>query len=117
MILDFLIDIAKTPAILVALIAILGLALQKKPASDLIKGGLKTFVGFIVVGGGADIIVGSLEPFGQMFEKAFNLTGVVPNNEAIVALALDKYGTATSLIMLLGMVFNIAIARFTRFKY
>lgn len=27
--LDFLIDIAKTPAILVALIAILGLALQK----------------------------------------------------------------------------------------
>ncbi|WP_392367546.1 PTS transporter subunit IIC, partial [Streptococcus suis] len=45
------------------------------------------------------------------------LKGVVPNNEAIVAMALDKYGTATSLIMLLGMVFNIAIARFTRFKY
>ncbi|MCK4056697.1 PTS ascorbate transporter subunit IIC [Streptococcus suis] len=117
MILDFLIDIAKTPAILVALIAILGLALQKKPAADLVKGGLKTFVGFIVVGGGANIIVGSLEPFGQMFEQAFNLKGVVPNNEAIVAMALDKYGTATSLIMLLGMVFNIAIARFTRFKY
>ncbi len=38
MILDFLIDIAKTPAILVALIAILGLALQKKPAADLVKG-------------------------------------------------------------------------------
>ncbi len=38
MILDFLIDIAKTPAILVALIAILGLALQKKPATDLVKG-------------------------------------------------------------------------------
>ncbi|MBF0844032.1 PTS ascorbate transporter subunit IIC, partial [Streptococcus danieliae] len=55
--------------------------------------------------------------FGQMFEQAFNLKGVVPNNEAIVALALDKYGTATSLIMLFGMVFNIAIARFTRFKY
>lgn len=117
MILDFLIDIAKTPAILVALIAILGLALQKKPLADLIKGGLKTFVGFIVVGGGANIIVSSLEPFGQMFEQAFNLKGVVPNNEAIVALALDKYGTATSLIMLFGMVFNIAIARFTRFKY
>ncbi|MBF0843565.1 PTS ascorbate transporter subunit IIC, partial [Streptococcus danieliae] len=61
MILDFLIDIAKTPAILVALIAILGLALQKKPLADLIKGGLKTFVGFIVVGGGANIIVSSLE--------------------------------------------------------
>lgn len=115
--LSFLIDIAKTPAILVALIAVLGLALQKKSGSDLIKGGLKTFVGFIVVGGGANILVGALEPFGTMFEQAFNLKGVVPNNEAIVALALNEYGTATSLIMLLGMVFNILIARFTRFKY
>ncbi|ABP91350.1 hypothetical protein SSU98_0190 [Streptococcus suis 98HAH33] len=38
----------------------------------------------IVVGGGANIIVGSLEPFGQMYEPAFNLKGVVPHNEAIV---------------------------------
>lgn len=45
MILDFLIDIAKTPAILVALIAILGLALQKKPAADLVKG-LENFCWF-----------------------------------------------------------------------
>ncbi|MGT2800524.1 PTS ascorbate transporter subunit IIC [Streptococcus marmotae] len=117
MFLDFLIDIAKTPAILVALIAILGLVLQKKPLSDIMKGGIKTFVGFLVVSGGAGIVQNSLQPFGQMFEHAFHLTGVVPNNEAIVAVALTEYGTATSLIMLLGMVFNIAIARFTRFKY
>ncbi|BBA92630.1 MULTISPECIES: PTS ascorbate transporter subunit IIC [Streptococcus] len=115
--LKFLIDIAKTPAILVALIAVLGLGLQKKPASELIKGGLKTFVGFLVVGGGATLLQTSLNPFGTMFEHAFHLQGVVPNNEAIVALALTEYGTATSLIMLLGMFFNILIARFTRFKY
>ncbi|MBF0776874.1 PTS ascorbate transporter subunit IIC [Streptococcus azizii] len=117
MLLDFLIDIAKTPAILVALIAILGLLLQKKPLSDIMKGGIKTFVGFLVVSGGAGIIQNSLQPFGQMFEHAFHLTGVVPNNEAVVAVALTEYGTATSLIMLLGMIFNILIARFTRFKY
>ncbi|WP_156019152.1 PTS ascorbate transporter subunit IIC [Streptococcus ruminantium] len=115
--LKFLIDIAKTPAILVALIAVLGLGLQKKLASELIKGGLKTFVGFLVVGGGATLLQTSLNPFGTMFEHAFHLQGVVPNNEAIVALALTEYGTATSLIMLLGMFFNILIARFTRFKY
>lgn len=115
--LDFLIDVASTPAILVALIAILGLALQKKGAPELLKGGIKTFVGFLVVGGGATILQTSLNPFGTMFEHAFNLQGVVPNNEAIVALALDKFGTSTSLIMLFGMIFNILIARFTRFKY
>ncbi|TCD45549.1 PTS ascorbate transporter subunit IIC [Streptococcus sp. X16XC17] len=117
MMLDFLIDVVSTPAILVALIAILGLALQKKSTSELFKGGIKTFVGFLVVSGGATILQTSLNPFGTMFEHAFNLQGVVPNNEAIVALALDKFGTATSLIMLFGMIFNILIARFTRFKY
>lgn len=115
--LDFLVDIASTPAILVALIAILGLVLQKKPVQDIVKGGIKTFVGFLVVSGGATIILSSLNPFGQMFEKAFNLSGTVPNNEAIVAVALTTYGSATALIMLLGMVFNILIARFTKFKY
>ena len=78
---------------------------------------LKTFVGFLVVSGGAGIIQSSLNPFGTMFEKAFHLSGVVPNNEAIVAVALTTYGSATAMIMFAGMVFNILIARFTRFKY
>lgn len=116
-ILDFLVDVASTPAILVAFIAVLGLILQKKGVTDIVKGGVKTFVGFLVVSGGATIIQSSLNPFGTMFEKAFNLSGVVPNNEAIVAVALTKYGSATALIMLVGMIFNIIIARFSKFKY
>ncbi|HGT2052060.1 TPA: PTS transporter subunit IIC, partial [Streptococcus agalactiae] len=115
--LDFLVNIASTPAILVALIAIIGLVLQKKGVPDIVKGGIKTFVGFLVVSGGAGIVQNSLNPFGKMFEHAFHLVGVVPNNEAIVAVALTKYGSATALIMLAGMIFNILIARFTKFKY
>ncbi|GGC88903.1 PTS ascorbate transporter subunit IIC [Enterococcus wangshanyuanii] len=116
-VLNILIDIASTPAILVALIAVLGLGLQKKPISDVVRGGIKTFVGFLVVTAGAGVIEGSLAPFGEMFQHAFNMQGVVPNNEAIVALALTKYGTYTALIMLVGMAFNILIARITKFKY
>ncbi len=52
-----------------------------------------------------------------MFEQAFNLSGVVPNNEAIVAVALTQYGSSTAMIMFAGMIFNILIARFTKFKY
>ena len=113
----FLLDIVSTPAILVALIAVIGLILQKKSLPDIMKGGIKTFVGFLVVSGGAGIIQNSLNPFGKMFEHAFNLSGVVPNNEAIVAVALTTYGSSTAMIMFAGMVFNILIARFTRFKY
>ena len=113
----FILDIVSTPAILVALIAIIGLILQKKTLPDIMKGGIKTFVGFLVVSGGAGIILNSLNPFGKMFEQAFNLSGVVPNNEAIVAVALTKYGSSTAMIMFAGMIFNILIARFTKFKY
>lgn len=115
--LQLVIDIASTPALLVALIAVLGLMLQKKPTADIVKGGVKTFVGFIVLTTGAGAVEASLVPFGEMFQQAFNMQGVVPNNEAIVAVALNEYGTTTALIMLLGMIFNILIARFTAFKY
>ena len=71
----------------------------------------------MVVSGGAGIILNSLNPFGKMFEQAFNLSGVVPNNEAIVAVALTQYGSSTAMIMFAGMIFNILIARFTKFKY
>ncbi|MGK9342288.1 PTS ascorbate transporter subunit IIC [Melissococcus plutonius] len=115
--LSFVIDIVSTPALLVAFIAILGNILQKKDIASIVKGGIKTFVGFLVVTAGAGIIENSLAPFGEMFKIAFNMKGVVPNNEAIVALALEKFGTYTALIMLTGMAFNLLIARFTKFKY
>lgn len=116
-ILKLVMDILSTPAVLVALISFIGLIIQKKSASDITKGTVKTFLGFLVISAGAGIIVGSLDPFGKMFEEAFSVNGVVPNNEAIVAMALTKYGSITAFIMFFGMLANILIARFTRLKY
>lgn len=116
-ILFFLLDILKVPAVLVGVIALVGLVAQKKALPDVIKGTIKTILGFIVLGGGAGVLVGSLNPLGGMFEHAFNVQGIIPNNEAIVSMAIEKYGTATALIMAFGMVANIVVARFTRLKY
>ncbi|MGR3807157.1 PTS ascorbate transporter subunit IIC [Pasteurella testudinis] len=116
-ILFFILDILKVPSILVGVIALVGLLLQKKAFPDVIKGTIKTILGFIVLGGGAGVLVGSLSPLGNMFEFAFNVQGIIPNNEAIVSMALEKYGTATALIMAFGMVANIVVARFTRLKF
>ncbi len=115
--LSTLVDILSEPAIIVAFIALVGLLLQRKNLGDTIKGTTKTFVGFLVISAGAGILGIALEPFGAMFQEAFNVNGVVPNNEAIVGLALTKYGTSTALIMFFGMIANVLIARFTRFKY
>jgi len=116
-ILHLFVSIVTQPAILVALIALLGLALQKKKATEIIQGTIKTFVGFLVLVGGAGILSGSLDPFAKMFQSALHVQGVVPSNEAVVAIALTKFGSATALIMLVGMIVNVLLARFTRFKY
>jgi PTS system ascorbate-specific IIC component len=110
-------DILGTPAILVGLFALLGLILQKKNFADIMSGTLKTIMGFIILGVGANVLVGTLSSFGTMFEQAFHIKGIIPNNEVVVAIAQKAFGKQTALIMLLGMFVNILIARFTRFKY
>lgn len=115
--LKVLVDLLSEPSILIGLIVLIGLVLQKKSPDQVIKATLKAIVGFLVISSAAGIIVSSLEPFGQMFEHGFKVSGVIPNNEAVVAIAINEFGSATALIMTFGMLANILIARFTRLKY
>lgn len=115
--LNVLVQLFSQPSILVALIALLGIALQRKGASEIMKGTIKTFVGFLVLSAGAGVVVASLEPFGRMFSEVFGVQGVVPNNEAIVGPVLEIYGTASALVFFFGMVLNVLLARLTNFKY
>ncbi|PFA63055.1 PTS ascorbate transporter subunit IIC [Bacillus sp. AFS015802] len=110
-------DILGTPAILVGLFALIGLLFQRKNSGDVVSGTLKTVMGFVILGAGANVLVQSLGQFSSMFNHAFEVDGVIPNNEAIVALAQESFGTETAMIMLFGMVVNIVIARFSPFKY
>ena len=115
--LNLLLDVLSTPAILIGLVALIGLAIQKKPVPEIIKGTIKSILGFLIIGGGAGILVTAITPMGTLMEEGFNLRGVIPNNEAIYATAMAEYGSATSLIMALGMVANIFFARFSKMKY
>ncbi|MFJ7182631.1 PTS ascorbate transporter subunit IIC [Lysinibacillus xylanilyticus] len=110
-------DILGTPAILVGLFAFVGLLIQKKSASTVLSGTLKTVMGFVILGAGATVLIGSLNHFSNMFDHAFNVQGVIPNNEAIVAAAQTSFGTSTAMIMVFGMIMNILFARFTPLKY
>lgn len=115
---DFIINILSTPAILVGLLALVGLVLQGKAIEEIVKGTVKTIVGFLVLSAGASFLqTGSLNDFGTIFNYAFNMQGVVPNNEAVVSLGLEKFASDTAYIMCIGMVANIVLARFSRFNY
>jgi ascorbate PTS system EIIC component len=116
-VLVFIQDVLSTPALLIGTMALIGLIAQGRPVEEVIKGTLKTILGFVIIGAGAGILVGALNYFGALFNFAFGVQGVVPNNEAIVSLALNEYAQATALIMAFGMVANILLARFSKWKY
>lgn len=115
--LKFIQDVLATPALLIGAMALIGLVAQKKPIEEVIKGTLKTILGFIIIGSGAGILVDALNEFGTLFNFAFGVQGVVPNNEAIVSLALGQYAQTTAFIMVFGMIANIILARFSNWKY
>ncbi|WP_066371737.1 PTS ascorbate transporter subunit IIC [Neobacillus fumarioli] len=117
-VLHFIVDeILSNAAILVGFIALIGLLALKKSISDIVTGTIKTIVGFLILGAGARIIIGALNPLGAMVQSAFHLHGVVPTNEAIVAIAQKSFGAQTAMIMALGFVVNLLLARFTPAKF
>jgi len=110
-------DLLGSAAVLVGFTALIGLVLQKKKAHEVIKGTLKTIVGFLIFGVGAGAVAGALTNFQALFSEGFKLEGVLPLAEAVTALAQDKFGTVVSVVMILGLLSNFIVARFTRFKY
>jgi PTS system ascorbate-specific IIC component len=69
--LTFITSILSNPAIILGIIAAVGLIALRKSVSDVIKGTLKVLLGFIILQQGSNIIVSTLIPFSTMFTKAF----------------------------------------------
>ena len=110
-------EILSIPAVLVGLMVFVGLVAQRAVASKVMSGTLKSIIGFLILGAGAGVIVGSLDSLGGIIKEAFDIQGVIPNNEAVVALAQKMFGAETALIMGFGFISNILFARFTPWKY
>ena len=116
-IIDLMIELLSTPAILIAIFVMIGLMIKKKGIADIIKGVVKTILGFHLVSAGASVVVGSLGPLNTMMSTAFGFTGVVPQNEVCYATAQTTYGQALAGIIVLAMLINLIIARFTKFSF
>lgn len=117
---NFIIENILTQAsITIALIAMLGLCLQKKSAGQVVSGMLKTLLGFQVLSAGSSIIVGSLTYFGEIFTAGFHMQGIIPSIEAINGQAMNELGLGRDIALtFLGIfIVNILIARFTKWKY
>ncbi|MDF2713288.1 MAG: putative sugar-specific permease SgaT/UlaA, partial [Paenibacillus sp.] len=99
------------------IIAAIGLIALRKSVSDIIKGTLKVLLGFIILQQGSSIIVSALVPFSTMFTEAFHLTGIVAEDNALVAAVQTVLGKETAFILIFSFIINLIIARFTKWKY
>jgi PTS system ascorbate-specific IIC component len=117
MMIDAIVSILSNPAIILAIIALIGLVAMRRTTSDVIKGTLKTLFGFLILQQGASIIVNALIPFSTMFTEAFGLTGIVAEDNALVAAVQIVLGKETALILIFSFIINLLIARFTKWKY
>lgn len=118
--LDFILNIIKTPAIVLALVALIGLILQKKSVGQVFSGTVKTALGMLVLSAGAGLIVTEILPFVSLFTTVFNLSGFATSSEAVVGAMQNSVVTIAStsaLIMGIGFLVNILVARFTPLKY
>ena len=113
---NFLISFLSTPAILLGLVAMVGLIAQKKKGPGVLTGTFKTVIGFLIFGAGGSIMTGALQNFNTLFQKGFNIVGVVASPEAATALAQSEFAFVTSCTLILGFIMNLVFARITPFK-
>lgn len=106
----------RNTALIIGLVAFVGLLLQKKKTSEVISGTVKTIIGFMIFNIGSGAMSGVVNNFSTLFNIGFGVEGVTTQVEVATALALNEYGTEVALVFVLGFIFNLLIAKFTRFK-
>jgi PTS system ascorbate-specific IIC component len=118
--LNFILQIFKTPALILGFVALIGLILQRKSAGQVFSGAVKTALGMLVLSAGAGLIVGEILPFVTLFSEVFKLEGFATSSEAVVGAmqaAVPLIASTSAVIMAVGFLVNVILARFSPLKY
>lgn len=112
-ILNFIInEIFNQGAIFLSLIACIGLILQKKSFSEIVRGTLTTAIGFFILSCGTGLITGNSI---DGISLAFN--AITPS--AVASKTVDigaEFGTQIGIVMIVAFAINLLVARFTKWK-
>lgn len=119
-VLNFFLELLQTPAVILAVVALIGLLAQRKKAPDVLSGTVKTALGYLVLSAGSSLLVTEILPFVGLFQEVFHLSGFATGSEIIVG-AIQKsvpvIASTSAIIMGVGFLVNIVLARVTPLKY
>lgn len=109
-------NIIKDPALLLGIVALIGLLLQKKSFSDTVQGTLKTIVGFLILQNGSGILVNAILGLQPIMEAAFGVKAAGLGGARLDEF-IKNWGGYAALIMTGGFLLNLILARITPFKF
>jgi ascorbate PTS system EIIC component len=121
---NIIVELIQLPAVILGLIAFIGLLIQRKSFSEVLVGTIKTMLGLLIMSVGIGALIGALSPIQSMFETGIptgGFTTFVTFDEAVVGAVQDanvqNIGAAIAWTMLFGYILHIILARVTKFKY
>lgn len=119
-----LLELITLPAFILGLIAFVGLLIQKKSASEVIVGTVKTILGLLIMSVGIGALINALIPIQAMFQVGIPAAGFetfVTFDEAVVGAVQSaneaNIGAAIAYTMLFGYIIHLILARVTKFKF
>ena len=105
--------ILKNPPVLLGLIAMIGLLVQRKSISEIIKGSMTAAFGMVILTAGVNMLVGTIAPINAAVQTQLGVK--VAEGLSDVTFTAD-YGGTVGLAMFLGLILHLLIARFTPIK-
>lgn len=106
-------NILRNPPVLLGLITAVGLMLQKKKVSDIVKGAALAAFGMVILNQGVGMLVGSILPINNAFGA---ITGGAIGEGLNDATFLANFGSDAGLAMIIALGIHLLIARFTPIK-
>ncbi len=117
----FATNILQQPAFMIGLIVIVGYILLKKPWYDVVGGGIKAIVGYLILAVGSGGLVSNFRPVLVGLDERFNLNAMVIDpyfgQNAVTAGVEEVFGKSFSQVMtllLIAFIVNILLVRFSK---
>jgi len=95
--------------VFIGLIALAGLALQRKTFREILEGTLKTIVGMYAFSAGAGVLVNAILPINDIMKPTLAATGTYPFNEPAFGVAMTHVAQTTVLTFIVGWVLHMAL--------